>query len=533
MAIKIPESTASLTTRGTAPIQVPSSFTEKERASQRLLDASSQISDVFQRAIVTEQVSVETITFNEGMNLLEQKALSSPNLTESSSIAFNLEANKILSKSIDNIGDPQVAREFEVQKRSIILGKSNGIRKAGRVAQTDRYIVQTGEIKSQTLNQTFNTNNPVMQKIHRQDYINQLNRGVENLYISREERVKQISDFDNDARIGKPQHDFNILTKQIEGRSTGERIRGAIDFKDSLLGGAYSLSPQETKKFSDAADNFVKIHIQLLATEVAEKQAETQKRVLQDIKNGEASEAQLRILNANNVQIEEAKELSNDSGDLSNADLDRDIKLLAQFAPNPPTNNEVYQRINGLIDGDIDPATGRQLTPAEITGLIGDNLINLDQEDFQELDQRNIVTKRTMDNRLRSSESAGLKGRIRNQVIRNIDKVTKGMPQKQINALGFGEGLSTFANSIADEYSARFYRQALQEKATGDRIFDISNEIEQLFLKENGLWTGQGEVPNVTYGVGGEVIRHFKGKSGRKGKYKVTVIGEPEKEEEQ
>jgi len=46
------------------------------------------------------------------------------------------------------------------------------------------------------------------------------------------------------------------------------------------------------------------------------------------------------------------------------------------------------------------------------------------------------------------------------------------------------------------------------------------------------LWTGKGEVPNVTYGVGGEVIRHFKGKSGAKFKYDVTIVGE-EKEEEQ
>jgi len=278
MAIKIPESTAQLTTKGTSALQTPSSFTAEERASQKLLDASSRISEIFRQGIVTEQVSLATMNFNEQINVLEQKSLSNPNLTESSAQAFQLEADKILSKQLDTIGDPQVTREFQVQKSSIILGKSNIVRQAGRNAQMDRYVVQTGQIKQQALVQTFNTNNPVMQKVIRQDFINQLNRGTDNIYISREERAKQIAQFDSDARLGKPQHDFNIQTKQQEGRSTGDRIQGAIDFKSSLLGGAYSLSPQETEKFSNAANAFIKTHIQKLDEEVRVKQSETQKK---------------------------------------------------------------------------------------------------------------------------------------------------------------------------------------------------------------------------------------------------------------
>jgi len=222
----------------------------------------------------------------------------------------------------------------------------------------------------------------------------------------------------------------------------------------------------------------------------------------------------------------------NDTGDLSNADLERDLRLLAQFAPKTPTNNSVYQEINNQIDGEID-VLGRPLTPDEIQEKIGDNMFNLDEEDFQELDQRNIVTKRNLDNANRTSESAGLKARIKNQVLRNIKVITKDLPSRQRSAILFGEGLNAFANSIATDYSSRYYRQVNKERASGERIFAISNEIEQTFLKENGLWTGKGAPANVTVPIDGEIIRHFRGKSDAKPQFKLVPVETKEKEEEQ
>ncbi len=248
MAIQIPSPSRSLTTRPTANIQTPSDFSGVERAVQGLGEQVSAVSEIFRKGIITEQISKATLTANEELNILQQKALSSPNLTESSGVVFRNEADKIIQRQMDTIGDPFATREFQVQHQGVVLSRENAVRKAGRVAQTDRFIADTNSMKDQTQENIFSTDNAPTREIERQKYIGQLNRGVENLWLSRVARQQAIATFDEEVRLGRPQFDLDTLSK-----SKGSV--GAAIFRDRVESGIFypDLKTQEEQQFINIA----------------------------------------------------------------------------------------------------------------------------------------------------------------------------------------------------------------------------------------------------------------------------------------
>ncbi len=525
MAIIIPKSTAQLTTKGTANLQTPSDFSKVERSLQGLGRQVSAVSNIFRNGIITEQVSKATLNANQKLNDLQITTLQNPNLTESSATQFRAEADKILAKEMDGIGDPIATREFQVQHQGAVLSRENAVRKAGRTQQIDRYDVQTSEIGEQALDNSYNTNNPATQEIERQKYIGQLNRGVENLWKSRVERQRQITEWDEARRVGKAQHDYNILTAPGEGVTWSMRAKGADDFiKIMQEGTAYpELSTGEQLEHIKKAKQFRDVFTERSRVEIEGRQFTEWQTILPRIKSGDIDEPELRLLN---LDTEPAK----DSGLISNAQLTKALALISsKKGVNVKTDNGVFHDIEKAIYGQVkNPATNDFWTHTEISDLIDDNALNLDEEDMQQLIKQNTTAKRDRTKLLISAASKGLEGRIIQQVVRSDDILfgTKDPITGLITKAGLVGGDVTSAKAakaVADEYMARFHRQIATERvSTQEDIRKIELEIENEFRKENDLSLVGGDQPNITINTAGEVIRLFEGKSNVKPRYTVT-----------
>lgn len=538
--ITIPSSSASLTTKGTAKQQSPSSLSGEAIALQNLGEALSQTSDVFRQSIINEQVADAQIAYTQKLNQNKLETLANPELTEADSIEFGNQAVEDLQPFLDTIGDPAATRQFEINQRASILGATNSVRKAGRVAQQDRYVVKGGEVKTQSLGNAFSTNDPVMQIVERKKYVDYLNRGVP-FNITREEREKQIAIYDEEFRVGKVQHDYNALTANVEGRSSAQRVLGALEFLDGL-DDKYNFKKGEAESWKNNAESFIKRQAKNVVNEIQTQQQESARKAADQVRAGEADVGQIIAANANDPVASEIIEAvpeaggdPQDTGALSNADMKILMDALGEYKPKVTTNNPIWQEIRNNIDGEpavVQNEDGtteqRQLTTKEIDRKIFSNLMELDEEDYQGLIDANISEKKTATQNRRNIEDKSLKGRIANAVSKNVVKLGGSRVQQA------GEGLSTFANSFANEYSARFLRKAIDEKLTGNDLQEAANDMYDEFLKDNGMFVGKGKTPNVTIGIEGEVKRLLGGKSFATPDFKLvpTATGQEEETEQ-
>jgi len=510
MAIIIPKITGSLTTK-TVGAQSPSDFTKVDKSIQGAADQASKVSEVFRQGIITEQISKQTISVNQQLNELSNTTLQDPNLTESSGAEYHANASKILEEAMNGIGDPVATRQFQVQNQSVILARTNDVRKAGRTQQIDRYGVQTNEIKSQSLSNSFITNNPVNQAIERNTYVNQLNRGVDNLWLSRVNRQEAIAQYDEERRVGKPQHDFNILTAPGEGVTWGDRSKGAEEFIQQVRAGVYAgLTPQEQTDFITKAESFRDVSTKRDQLAIEARQFTKWQEVLPKIKSGEMTEPELRLLNF-------SQEAGKDDGEISDSDFNKGLGFLNSVkGVNVKTDNGVYHEIHKKIYGsERNPKTGDFYTHEEISDIIDDSYLSLDEEDMQGLIGENTAERRSQTKLEIAAASKGLEARITQQVLRSDDILFGVVDPKtgKIVKSGVVQGDVTAAKAakaIADEYMARFDREVSKEKLKGDDIERLERKIEDQFLKENGLFFGKGATPHVSVPIQGEVKRHFR-----------------------
>lgn len=217
--IKIPESTTQLTTLPTAAIQQPAAFTRRQQALQSLTNQLAATAEVFRQGIITEQVSKATLITNEFLLELEDKFKTNPNRTAADSDQFRIESDKFLQKQMDTIGDPATTRKFQLQFSADILMREFSVRQSGRVAQQDRYEVDTINIGQQSIDNIVKSGNNLAEVIiHRQKYIGQLDLGILNLYIDKEERAKRIIEFDDLVKKTQEENAKRVLLEMSRQR---------------------------------------------------------------------------------------------------------------------------------------------------------------------------------------------------------------------------------------------------------------------------------------------------------------------------
>jgi len=528
MAIIIPKITGSLSTK-TVGQQTPADFTKVEKSIQGLGDQVARVSEVFRQGIITEQVSKQTISVNQQLNELADKQLQDPNITESSGNEYRAKADQILSKSMDQIGDPVATRQFQVGAQASILAGENNIRKAGRAAQKDRFDVDTATIRGQSLTASFQTNDPVQQMIARQVFVDQLNRGVNNLYKSRLERQTAIAKYDEDKRTGKAQYDMDLLTAPGNGVTFGDRANGAQVFIDQVRGGAYpELTTQEQTEFVNRAKAFMDVNTKRDRVEIEARQFTKWQEILPKIKAGTITEAELRLLNLDIGA-------SPDSGEISNAQFDK-AKAMADSKKGVAvkTDNSVFHAIEKKIYGQETKPDGTFYTPNEISDIIDASYESVDEEDIQQLIADNTAERISQTKHEIAASAKGLEARITSQVLRSDDILygTKDPVTGKIIKAGVVQGdvtVAKAAQAIADEYMSRFDREVHKKKLQGEDITKLEQKIELQFLRENDLFVGAGATAHVSVGVSGEVKRHFadKTETGATAQFKLVPVEIP------
>jgi len=270
------------------------SFTKQSAALERTGRVLNTIAEDFKKLETLRQVSKATVETNRILTEKEAQFLDNPNLTESDVTRFNQEADQEITNQLATINDESARLRAGVSFRGTAVVKGINVKRQGRQADIDTAVVQSVEVTSQFLQDSFAAG-PVEREIIRENLrIHFNNNALANLTTKKQAQI-DLAAFDEALRKGRGQFMLDSMTAATEGRTIEDRIAGARVFIGQVNAGSFDeLSTSEQQTLINNANNFVERWSKINENKIIEEQKVNEQNDIEGVVDGNFTETQMR-----------------------------------------------------------------------------------------------------------------------------------------------------------------------------------------------------------------------------------------------
>ncbi len=444
--VQIPraESQRNITTQTTAPrVQDIGSFTRTSRALAEAGGVVLQIDADFKRLRTLREVTKGTIEANRRMTELESETLNDPNLSEGSLEGFNQQTQEIVNEVLGSVGDEQSRLQLQLQLEGSRIAKGFNIKRHGRNADIANAEVETGALEQQAALDIFKDDGSQSAMI-RGNLIAHYNRQLAIGYQTKKQIAGRIAAFDEKVRKGKPQFEMDMLINQFGSDGVDIFVNRVRQEK------AYpGLTTQEEDGFVKDALSRKDRELKIEKLKKDEAQSENLTALLPKIKdiNSGLSESQLDIMVL--------------EGTLSSTDADRAKKVLkSKKGVDATTDPLVLNKIRNMQSGVRKKDDGSRFSRLELQREVLANIENLDETTVKQLINDISKDEDVFNKDIKVNASFKIKTYANEFILTDVEAKISGKAKAQ-----------------AMDLETKFHQRVLAEEATGQRLYEIADEI--------------------------------------------------------